>query len=531
MERCSREQLVTIAEYYELDVGDKRMKENIKAIVKANLFETGVLRPKLQVSGAGLDVSDALLSEVGLTFEQRRELLLLETERERAKTEREKFVMERKRLELEERRLSLGGSETGVSFSPRVSGVFDVVGSLWLVPQFCERDPDIFFSLFERVAESRGWSDSDRTLLLQCVLTGKAQEAYSALTIVESREYATVKAAVLRSYELVPEAYRQRFRTWEKSSRQTHVEFAREQCTHFSRWCSAVKVDTFDALCDLIVLEQFKNSVPSHIAVYISEHKVKTAAEAATLTDEYVLTHRIEREYSGRDSRSDTGLLSTASKWEETRYHGLSRPGRSVQGRVPLDLGKGCHFCKGQGHWKADCPKAGRGKEGVQVRSNVCATSVPYVGPISCQQVEAEVMDGLKDSFSAFLSDGSVSLVGSDSSVPVKILRDTAAFNSYIVSSVLPFSHQSDTGDHVLMRGMSLTVSPVRLHKFVLNCGLVQGEVAMGVRPALPIDGVDIILGNDLAGSRVWAKSSPPPILTSSPLVTGELDEGARVFP
>ena len=68
------------------------------------------------------------------------------------------------------------------------------------------------------MAESRRWSDSDRTLLLQCVLTGKAQEAYSALTIVESGEYATVKAAVLRSYELVPEAYRQRFRTWEKSS-------------------------------------------------------------------------------------------------------------------------------------------------------------------------------------------------------------------------------------------------------------------------------------------------------------------------
>ena len=116
--------------------------------------------------------------------------------------EREKFVVERKRLELEDRRLSLGGSETGVSFSPRVSGVFDAVGSLRLVPRFCEQDPDVFFSLFERVAESRGWSDSDRTLLLQCVLTGKAQEAYSALTIVESREYATVKASVLRAYEL-----------------------------------------------------------------------------------------------------------------------------------------------------------------------------------------------------------------------------------------------------------------------------------------------------------------------------------------
>lgn len=49
--------------------------------------------------------------------------------------------------------------------------------------------------------------------------------------------------------------------------------------------------------------------------------------------------------------------------------------------------------------------------------------------------------------------------------------------------------------------------------------------------PALPIDGVDIILGNDLAGSHVWAEGSPPPIVTSSPLVTGESDENAQGFP
>ncbi len=92
-----------------------------------------------------------------------------------------------------------------------------------MVPQFCEQDPDTFFSLFEWVAESRGWSDSDCTLLLQCMLTGKAQEAYSALTVTDSKVYETVKAAVLRAYELVPEAQRQRFSTWEKSGMQTNV--------------------------------------------------------------------------------------------------------------------------------------------------------------------------------------------------------------------------------------------------------------------------------------------------------------------
>ncbi|XP_060928436.1 uncharacterized protein LOC133002867 [Limanda limanda] len=84
------------------------------------------------------------------------------------------------------------------------------------------------------------------------------------------------------------------------------------------------------------------------------------------------------------------------------------------------------------------------------------------------------------------------------------------------------------------MRGMGLSVFPVPLHKMVFNCGLVKGEVVMGVRPALPIEGVEVIVGNDLAGSSVWAGTQPnpiPPIVTSSPCVTGEPDESAQRFP
>ena len=44
-----------------------------------------------------------------------------------------------------------------------------------------------------------------------CVLTGKAQEAYSALSATNSLCYNSVKAAVLKANEMVPEAYRKRF--------------------------------------------------------------------------------------------------------------------------------------------------------------------------------------------------------------------------------------------------------------------------------------------------------------------------------
>ena len=88
----------------------------------------------------------------------------------------------------------------------------DIVGNLRLLPKLNERDPETFLSLFERVADTRKWPESARALMLQCVLTGRVQEAYSSLSVTESQKYAVVKAAVLTAYKLVPKAYRQRFR-------------------------------------------------------------------------------------------------------------------------------------------------------------------------------------------------------------------------------------------------------------------------------------------------------------------------------
>ncbi|XP_035806767.2 uncharacterized protein LOC118470711 [Amphiprion ocellaris] len=313
--------------------------------------------------------------------------------------------VELKKLELEERMLSLRsagvvGQTPGGSSGPPPS--FDVSMNLRLVSQFCEGDTDTFFSLFERVAETRGWSDAERTLLLQCVLTGKAQEAYCALGVAGSRVYISVKAAVLKAYELVPEAYRQRFRSWEKSGRQTHMEFARELSTHFHRWCSSLNVHTFDALCELVILEQFKDSVPPHIAVYISEHKVRTAEEAAALADDYVLTHHGDYDYRAPES-------------------GKSRMDRSVQNQTQGDQKNICHYCRGRGHWKAECPLKGHSESG-QVEPVALAapgrrlTSVLSTG-VSSRRVKGESAGDygrLQSDFSAFVSNGYVSLVGSD---------------------------------------------------------------------------------------------------------------------
>lgn len=107
--------------------------------------------------------------------------------------------------------------------------------------------------------------------MLQCVLTGKAQEVYSSLTLTQSSDYEVVKAAILHAYELVPKAYRQHFRGCRKVEKQTFVEFSREKEILFNRWCRSHKVETKEQLRKLILLEEFKNCVPEAVATYLSE--------------------------------------------------------------------------------------------------------------------------------------------------------------------------------------------------------------------------------------------------------------------
>ena len=92
------------------------------------------------------------------------------------------------------------------------SSGFNVSQNLVLVPHFRETEVEAWFHAFEHIAKSHKWPSDVWGLVLQSKLTGKAQEALGTLSIDDSLKYDNIKAAVLRVYELVPEAYRQKFR-------------------------------------------------------------------------------------------------------------------------------------------------------------------------------------------------------------------------------------------------------------------------------------------------------------------------------
>ena len=94
-------------------------------------------------------------------------------------------------------------------------------------------DIESYLTTFERLMkpDTARWA-----FKLAPQLTGRAQQAYAALEPTDAECYATVKAAILRRYNINDETYRQRFRSTKFRAGQTPTEVATRLTDLAGRW-------------------------------------------------------------------------------------------------------------------------------------------------------------------------------------------------------------------------------------------------------------------------------------------------------
>ena len=461
---------------------------------------------------------------------------------ERIEVEKEKMHYEIRMKELE---LS-SKSMPPVSFDP--SKTFDVTKHIRLVPPFQEKEVDKYFLHFEKVAEKK-WPKEHWTLLLQSVVIGKAREIYTQLPLDQSSDYDTVKNLILKAYELVPEAYRQKFRNCRKEHDQTHVEFARTKEQLFDRWCSSKDVRSDHAkLRQLMLVEEFKRCIHSDVKSFLDEREVETLDVAARLADDYALTHKVSfvnKPYKKPFNPQFKPNTPQSKPFNPQQRNNSPQPNPQPQAGLTADSSspshnpknkdtsenKGqrssyssrlfCNYCKGDSHVISECETLKRRKER-QNQNNSRPTGLTSLRskPQSIIQDENPILaktsatDCIMEIYEPFLSEGFVSLASdSAQSTPIKILRDTGASQSLILADTLPFSEKTSTGTSVLIQGVECGFVTVPLHNIYLSSDLVSGPVAVGIRPSLPFKGVHLLLGNDLAGDKVVVN----PLLTNTP--------------
>ena len=92
---------------------------------------------------------------------------------------------------------------------PDRASVLNPARNIRLVPPFHEKEVDKYFAHFEKADDSLNWLKDSWVLLLHSVLVDKVQDIYGSLSVEQSSNYEHVKEAIIKAYELVPEAYRQ----------------------------------------------------------------------------------------------------------------------------------------------------------------------------------------------------------------------------------------------------------------------------------------------------------------------------------
>ena len=505
--------------------------------------------------------------------EEARELRLAELKEARKlrelelKAEQEKALLEaEKEAAAREHELKMAG--LGKHSPSDKASAFDPARNIRLVPPFQEKEVDKYFAHFEKVADSLNWPKESWVLLLQSVLVGKAQEIYGSLSVEQSSNYEHVKEAILKAYELVPEAYRQKFRNYLKYASKTHVEFAREKENLFNRWCHSKEIgQDFKKLKQMVLLEEFKDKVRPDIRSHLDEQKVEELEKAAIMADDYALTHKMssksgnpqQKRYHGSGNRENisrnmddrkrqgkstenVGLVSKVEPLKPISCGHCGKPGHIITNCWKLGGKTPCKHCGRFNHKSEDCRIAknklqkevkptgltslkglkvspfneSENSKGVKVKPLIDRNSFveknkgikvnPLHNDKSCieDEISPNTESDYMKNYKPFISEGVVSLVGDEnSSQKVKILRDTGATQSLMLDSVLPLTENSFTGANVLISGAEMGVLEVPLHEVNIKSSLINGNIVIGMRPSLPVEGISLILGNDLAGERV----------------------------
>ena len=194
------------------------------------------------------------------------------------------------------------------------------------VPAFEEWKVSEFFQLFEKKAEDFGWAQDRWVLLAWSGFKGKALEACNRLPGEEQTDYEVFKSAILRAYELRPEAYSLLFRNAKKRPSETHEQYPKYLSDTLKMWLHSEQESTAEQIKELFLPEQFTNGVDGESSEVIRERRRMVTREAAIWADDHALAKRCSQVRGG--SYSQYSRVGDSGVKVETK--GTGATGRTI---------------------------------------------------------------------------------------------------------------------------------------------------------------------------------------------------------
>ena len=177
----------------------------------------------------------------------------------------------------------------------------------------------------------------------------------------DAGKYDDVKAAILRRYDINSETYRQRFRSIHLNEGESHRDMATRLSDLIDKWmkeCKSVK-----EVCELVVIEQLLETLPSKVRVWVRERKPKSSTEAGQLADDYVQARKASQHSGSRKpGEKSREHVHVENKAPSNKHQGGN--GSSHKSHAPRNASdwrgqrkkQKCFNCRGIGHIAAECP-------------------------------------------------------------------------------------------------------------------------------------------------------------------------------
>ena len=195
-------------------------------------------------------------------------------------------------------------------------------------------------------------------------------DVYSGLSDEQARDYNKLQKALLQRNDFKNQGYRERFRAAEPEGQESPSQFIVRIFNYFDKWVELAGGDkTFKGVSELMVREQFTNSCPQDVSVFLKERSPKDLEELAKLTEQCLNAHGKMLSTRAPVTKQDvkTSLPKTHKDamrccvCDDRSHRAVECPSKTSTSRnEPFGHGRRscCSICGAMGHKAYECKRA-----------------------------------------------------------------------------------------------------------------------------------------------------------------------------